>query len=83
MADQIRGAAGEPAGAELAGAEAFPPDLASARVAVRRGLMQRRREKIAEEIARNRRGEYTVPTWVLALLLVAVVTGWAALVMLA
>ncbi len=42
--------------------------------------LQRRREKIREEIERNRRGEYTVPTWVLALALVAIVGGWLALV---
>ena len=36
----------------------------------------RRRRKIREEIERNRRGEHTVPTWVLAVLLVAIVTGW-------
>ncbi len=42
--------------------------------------MDRRREKIAAEIQRNRRGEYTVPTWVLAAVLVAVVAGLAAVV---
>jgi hypothetical protein len=36
----------------------------------------RRTAKIREEIARNRRGEYTVPTWVLALALAAVLTVW-------
>jgi hypothetical protein len=36
----------------------------------------RRTEKIREEIARNRRGEYTVPTWVLALALAAVIALW-------
>jgi hypothetical protein len=40
----------------------------------------RRREKLVEEIQRNRRGEYTVPTWVLAAVLVAFVAGWAALI---
>lgn len=44
--------------------------------------LQRRRDKIAEEIARNRRGEYTVPTWVLTLILVLLVGGWLALVLL-
>ena len=33
--------------------------------------IDRRREKIRAEIERNRRGEYTVPTWVLAVALVA------------
>jgi hypothetical protein len=81
MADHTRDATGDPADR---GELAWPlPDLAAARVAARRGFLQRRRDKIAAEIERNRRGEYTVPTWVLALLLVAVVAGWAALVMLA
>jgi hypothetical protein len=42
--------------------------------------LDRRRAKIAEEIARNRRGEYKVPTWVLVAILVAVVAGWVAVV---
>ncbi len=42
--------------------------------------VERRRQKIAAEIARNRRGEYTVPTWVMAALLAAIVGGVAALV---
>jgi hypothetical protein len=37
---------------------------------------ERRTTRIREEIARNRRGEYTVPTWVLALALAAVVGVW-------
>ncbi|WP_035738382.1 hypothetical protein [Glycomyces arizonensis] len=37
---------------------------------------RRRTERIREEIARNRRGEYTVPTWVLALALAAVIAVW-------
>lgn len=44
--------------------------------------LQRRRDKIAEEIARNRRGEYTVPTWVLTLILALLVGGWLALILL-
>lgn len=44
---------------------------------------ERRRQKIRAEIERNRRGEYTVPTWVLALALAAIVLAWAALVILA
>ncbi|GAB3658405.1 hypothetical protein [Glycomyces tarimensis] len=36
----------------------------------------RRTERIREEIARNRRGEYTVPTWVLALALAGVIALW-------
>lgn len=46
----------------------------------RPGLVQRRKQKIAEEIARNRRGEYTVPTWVLALILVLFLAGWISLI---
>ncbi|MCC3763031.1 XK-related protein [Glycomyces sp. TRM65418] len=37
---------------------------------------ERRTTRIREEIARNRRGEYTVPTWVLALALAAVIGLW-------
>jgi hypothetical protein len=46
------------------------------------GLFSLRREKIAAEIARNRRGEYAVPTWVLALVLVLFVAAWATWVVL-
>lgn len=45
--------------------------------------VQRRREKIAAEIERNRRGDYRVPTWVLVMLLVAFVGGWVALIIFA
>ncbi|MGH3713803.1 MAG: hypothetical protein ACRDT4_10140 [Micromonosporaceae bacterium] len=41
-----------------------------------------RREKIHEEIARNRAGDYTVPTWVLFLALVAMVGGLVLIVVL-
>lgn len=44
--------------------------------------VQKRRDRIADEIERNRRGEYSVPTWVLALVLLAVIGGWAALIFL-
>lgn len=44
--------------------------------------LQRRRQKIADEIARNRRGDYRVPTWALALALVLLVAGWLTLVLL-
>ncbi len=40
----------------------------------------RRRDKIVAEIERNRRGEAAIPTWVLALILVVIVGGVAALV---
>lgn len=42
--------------------------------------LARRRQQVAEEIARNRRGEYRVPTWVLTLILVAFVAVWVAVV---
>ncbi|MFI9638735.1 hypothetical protein ACIG87_01525 [Micromonospora sp. NPDC051925] len=50
--------------------------------AERLNWIERRRAKIRDEIARNRRGEYTVPTWVLAVALVAIVAGWLALIFL-
>ena len=46
------------------------------------GYLERRRAKIRAEIERNRRGEFTVPTWVLAAALVAVVVVWLALIVL-
>jgi hypothetical protein len=46
----------------------------------RQSWVERRRERIREEVQRNRRGEYTVPTWVLAAALIAIVAGIAALV---
>ena len=49
---------------------------------VRESWALRRRRKIREEIERNRRGEYTLPTWLLAVLLVAVVTGWLLFILL-
>ncbi|WP_326556016.1 hypothetical protein [Micromonospora sp. NBC_01813] len=42
--------------------------------------LERRRTRIAKEIARNRRGEYTVPTWVLAAALGLILTAWAVLI---
>ncbi|MGC5053443.1 hypothetical protein ACLQ2S_18520 [Micromonospora sp. DT48] len=51
--------------------------------AQRQTWLERRREKIRAEVERNRRGEYTVPTWVLALALALIVGAWAALVILA
>lgn len=47
---------------------------------VRQSWLERRREKVVAEIQRNRRGEYTVPTWVLAALLLLFLAGWAALI---
>ncbi|SCL28958.1 hypothetical protein GA0070624_3792 [Micromonospora rhizosphaerae] len=42
--------------------------------------IDRRREKIRAEIERNRRGEYNVPTWVLAAALILIVGAWLALI---
>jgi hypothetical protein len=50
---------------------------------VRESWLLRRQRKIREEIARNRRGEYRVPTWVLAVILVAVLAAWALWIFLA
>jgi hypothetical protein len=49
----------------------------------RYSLMGRRRQKIIDEIERNRRGEYVVPTWVLTAALVVLVAGIAALIIFA
>ncbi|MEV4617665.1 hypothetical protein AB0J74_02980 [Asanoa sp. NPDC049573] len=49
---------------------------------IRQGWLQKRRQKVIEEIERNRRGDYRVPTWVLAVLLVAVLAGWLLLIFL-
>jgi hypothetical protein len=46
----------------------------------RQNWVERRRDKIRAEIERNRRGEYTVPTWVLAVALLLIVAGWLALI---
>ncbi|WBB53335.1 hypothetical protein [Verrucosispora sp. WMMD573] len=51
--------------------------------AQRQGWLERRRDKIRAEIERNRRGEYTVPTWVLAVALALIVGAWAALIIFA
>ena len=48
----------------------------------RHGWVQRRRDRIVAEIQRNRRGEYRVPTWVLAAILLAFVAAWALLIIL-
>jgi hypothetical protein len=41
-----------------------------------------RRRKIQEEIERNRRGDYKIPTWVLTATLVVIVTAWLLLIIL-
>ena len=45
---------------------------------VQANFMQRRREKIVAEIQANRRGEYTVPTWVLTAALAAIILAFVA-----
>ena len=57
-----------------------PPVTADPQAEVRLTRAQRRRQKMAAEIQRNRQGGHTVPTWVLALLLVVLVGGWLLLV---
>jgi hypothetical protein len=46
----------------------------------RQGWLGRRRDRVVAEIERNRRGDYKVPTWVLAMGIVAVLLIWAAIV---
>ena len=48
----------------------------------RAARLARRRARIRTELERNRRGEYRLPTWALALLLVAILAAWAALIFL-
>lgn len=66
-------------------AEAGPPEERGRVDERRRGALssldpvaayERRTTRIREEIGRNRRGEYSVPTWVLAVALAAVIGGW-------
>lgn len=42
-----------------------------------RGRVDRRRDNIVAEIERNRRGDYRVPTWALALVLIVMVAAVA------
>jgi len=43
---------------------------------------RRRRARIRAEIERNRRGEATIPTWVLAVALVVILGGWLTVILL-
>jgi hypothetical protein len=43
-------------------------------------LVARRREKIRAEVYEARHGDHLVPTWVLTVVLVVIVVGWAYLV---
>ncbi|MBU2664474.1 hypothetical protein KOI35_13305 [Actinoplanes bogorensis] len=47
---------------------------------VRRGRIDRRRERIRDEVRRNRAGGHRVPTWVLAALLGLILAGWLLLI---
>jgi len=48
---------------------------------VRWGRVQRKRDRIRSEIRRNRTGGHKIPTWVLAVLLGAVLLGWLWLIL--
>lgn len=50
-------------------------------VEARLSRLERRRDKIRREIQQNREGGHRVPTWVLALLLLLFVGGWAFLIL--
>ena len=58
--------------------EAFP-----SRAQLRQNRLDRKRAKIVAEIQRNRRGEFTVPTWVLTALLLLIIAGVAAVIIFA
>jgi hypothetical protein len=47
---------------------------------VQANFVQRRRDKTVAEIQANRRGEYTVPTWVLTVLLLVIIGTFATLI---
>ena len=47
---------------------------------VRWGRIERRRERIRAEIARNRQGGHRIPTWVLAAVLGLIAAGWIVLI---
>ena len=49
----------------------------------RPGFWQRRRWKMVADIERNRAGGYRVPTWVMALAVVAMLVAWALVIALA
>jgi hypothetical protein len=74
------------AGAGSAKAVELPSLRDELRTAAQYGIAgrwaNRRREKIRTEIERNRQGGHKIPTWVLGLILVAVVVGWVLLIVL-
>ena len=53
---------------------------AGERPAQRPGFWQRRREKMAAEVERNRAGGHRIPTWVMVVALVAMLAAWAAVI---
>ena len=64
--------------------EEAQPEPGPPPIPVRRpGFWQRRRDKFVAEIQRNREGGHRIPTWVLAVALVAFVALWAAVIILA
>jgi hypothetical protein len=67
---------------EAAAGSARPDSLADRFSFDPSALVARRRARIAAELDRNRRGEHTVPTWVLVVILLALVGGLALLVVL-
>ncbi len=42
--------------------------------------LKRRQQRIREELERDKHGEHKVPTWVLVLVLLALIGGWIAVV---
>ena len=59
------------------------PDAGPTPTPARRpGFWQRRRDKFVAEIQRNRQGGHRIPTWVLTLVLVAMLAAWAAVILL-
>jgi hypothetical protein len=63
----------------LGGVE-MPPRFKFSPYQMHYNRVNRRRDRIVDEIARNRRGEQAVPTWVLAVILLALIAGFAAVV---
>jgi hypothetical protein len=47
---------------------------------VLRRRFERRRARLSGEIRRSREGEHRVPTWVMVVVLVAIVAGWLYLI---
>ncbi|MBL7259030.1 hypothetical protein [Paractinoplanes lichenicola] len=56
-----------------------PPERSEEQV--RWGRIERRRERIRAEIARNREGGHRIPTWALAAILGLIVGSWLLLIL--